>query len=120
MGPCWQTSCQSCRPVHGRSPAVRGPSSHWATDLAYAHPLCGCDQRWRRRAVAQRAVAQLVEHRSPKPAVGGSSPSCPAYFFDPTVRTDSDSDRTLDTAEMSGGSGALVHESPGTVRSEEL
>ena len=26
----------------------------------------------------QRAVAQLVEHRSPKPAVGGSSPSCPA------------------------------------------
>ena len=25
-----------------------------------------------------RAVAQLVEHRSPKPAVGGSSPSCPA------------------------------------------
>ena len=27
---------------------------------------------------ARRAVAQLVEHRSPKPAVGGSSPSCPA------------------------------------------
>ena len=26
----------------------------------------------------RRAVAQLVEHRSPKPAVGGSSPSCPA------------------------------------------
>ena len=26
----------------------------------------------------QRAVAQLVEHRSPKPTVGGSSPSCPA------------------------------------------
>ncbi len=25
-----------------------------------------------------RAVAQLVEHRSPKPTVGGSSPSCPA------------------------------------------
>ena len=25
-----------------------------------------------------RAVAQLEEHRSPKPAVGGSSPSCPA------------------------------------------
>ncbi len=25
-----------------------------------------------------RAVAQLVEHRSPKPAVAGSSPSCPA------------------------------------------
>src|SRR6478735_4046818 len=27
---------------------------------------------------SRRAVAQLVEHRSPKPAVGGSSPSCPA------------------------------------------
>ena len=26
----------------------------------------------------QRAVAQLAEHRSPKPEVGGSSPSCPA------------------------------------------
>ncbi len=25
-----------------------------------------------------RVVAQLVEHRSPKPGVGGSSPSCPA------------------------------------------
>src|SRR5215510_9670403 len=30
------------------------------------------------RAVTGRAVAQLAEHRSPKPAVGGSSPSCPA------------------------------------------
>ncbi len=30
------------------------------------------------RANPPRAVAQLVEHRSPKPAVGGSSPSCPA------------------------------------------
>ena len=29
--------------------------------------------------VQPRAVAQLVEHRSPKPAVGGSSPSCPAH-----------------------------------------
>jgi hypothetical protein len=25
-----------------------------------------------------RAVAQLVERRSPKPMVGGSNPSCPA------------------------------------------
>ena len=33
---------------------------------------------------ARRAVAQLVEHRSPKPAVGGSSPSCPAR--EPTTR----------------------------------
>ena len=27
-----------------------------------------------------RAVAQLVEHRSPKPKVGGSIPFCPAPF----------------------------------------
>ena len=27
----------------------------------------------------RRAVAQLAEHRSPKPAVGGSIPSCPAH-----------------------------------------
>ena len=33
---------------------------------------------------ARRAVAQLVEHRSPKPAVGGSSPSCPAANDDLT------------------------------------
>ena len=35
---------------------------------------------------ARRAVAQLVEHRSPKPAVGGSSPSCPAHCsFEPRI-----------------------------------
>src|SRR5262249_61659966 len=31
---------------------------------------------------ARRAVAQLAELRSPKPAVGGSSPSCPARTID--------------------------------------
>ncbi len=39
-----------------------------ATDLETAGTL----------TVPLRAVAQLVEHRSPKPTVGGSSPSCPA------------------------------------------
>ena len=34
--------------------------------------------RLRPKTDARRAVAQLVELRSPKPAVGGSSPSCPA------------------------------------------
>jgi hypothetical protein len=29
-----------------------------------------------------RAVAQLAEFRSPKPAVGGSNPSCPASSRD--------------------------------------
>ena len=28
-----------------------------------------------------RGIAQLVEHRSPKPGVGGSSPSAPAKFI---------------------------------------
>ena len=28
-----------------------------------------------------RPIAQLVEHRSPKPGAGGSSPSWPAIFF---------------------------------------
>ncbi len=31
-----------------------------------------------RQTGRQRAVAQLAEFRSPKPAVGGSNPSCPA------------------------------------------
>ena len=30
-----------------------------------------------------RGVAQLVEHRSPKPGVGGSSPSAPALATEP-------------------------------------
>ena len=34
--------------------------------------------RWYPLKASFRAVAQLVEHRSPKPAVGGSSPSSPA------------------------------------------
>ena len=41
---------------------------------------------------ARRAVAQLAEHRSPKPAVGGSSPSCPARTRTPTVRCSRRSD----------------------------
>src|SRR5262249_37673326 len=32
---------------------------------------------------ARRAVSQLVESRSPTPAVGGSSPSCPASAMRP-------------------------------------
>ena len=33
------------------------------------------------RSSPPRAVAQLAEQRSPKPQVGGSSPSCPALFL---------------------------------------
>src|SRR5450631_3405963 len=149
MGPCWQKSSMPCRQrppeLTGLVDQVRiglltsRMLTHWVVTTTMLRHARKASRRFRagsvrlrarwqdsitallhHRTIAQRAVAQLVEHRSPKPAVGGSSPSCPAHFFDPTVSTDSDSDRTLDTAEMSGGSGALVHESPGTVRSEEL
>ena len=36
--------------------------------------------------VRRRALAQLAEHRSPKPKVGGSSPSCPATSGGPAPR----------------------------------
>ena len=74
------------RPVRalvGRSALVR-PGRHRAP---YTQRLGGSSplrQRARRRVRrrdggrARRAVAQLVESRSPKPAVGGSSPSGPA------------------------------------------
>src|SRR3990170_3680165 len=38
---------------------------------------CTTGSRW-------RALAQLAEHRSPKPKVGGSSPSCPARHTEHT------------------------------------
>ena len=34
------------------------------------------------RRLSRRSVAQLVEHRSPKPRVGGSSPSGPATNYE--------------------------------------
>src|SRR6478609_1096829 len=41
--------------------------------------MLGCAlKRARTSRVHRRALAQLAEHRSPKPKVGGSSPSCPA------------------------------------------
>src|SRR5205823_2374479 len=48
------------------TPAEANPPGPAAT-LRYPDPLG-----------PPRAVAQLEEHRSPKPTVGGSSPSCPA------------------------------------------
>ena len=55
--------CAELTPASGRAPGVRSRSR--------------CYPR-RPGPRARRAVAQLAEHRSPKPAVGGSSPSCPA------------------------------------------
>ena len=43
----------------------------------------------------RRALAQLAEHRSPKPKVGGSSPSCPAR-----TRTAGRQDRPDDRGEV--------------------
>src|SRR4051794_41956790 len=46
----------------------------------------------------RRAIAQLAEHRSPKPKVGGSSPSCPAR----TTRRPGGHVADKDEAELSG------------------
>ena len=61
----------------------RGPASltyavpSVASAIMLRHAPKGCFARVDPTA-RRRAIAQLVEHRSPKPAVGGSSPSCPA------------------------------------------
>ena len=66
---------RSSSPAAASSPAERrneARSGSWANlDLPAAR--------------ARRAVAQLVELRSPKPTVGGSSPSCPAGYLDRTT-----------------------------------
>ena len=60
--------------VHAAGPARPGercdgaPGSRGLISCIGPHP------------VARRAVAGLAEHRSPKPAVGGSIPSCPAQL----------------------------------------
>ena len=46
----------------------------------------------------RRAVAQLAEHRSPKPAVEGSSPSCPAKFSTASVSRRPRGERVAGTA----------------------
>src|ERR1035437_424394 len=66
--------------------APKPPGTHMCTLNLCANPHRNT------KHVAHRAVAQLVEHRSPKPAVGGSSPSCPAWF-DPTKTKGTRDDR---------------------------
>ena len=81
------------RPHLSRARPIRGRSPGRSRRLGRASgPLLSCLFRPDR---ARRAVAQLVEHRSPKPAVGGSSPSCPAVNDDSTA---SQSDQVLRTA----------------------
>ena len=64
-------------------PPAEGSSPWCYRDSDPGRPVLS---RWRATTPARRAVAQLVEHRSPKPAVGGSSPSCPAHrSFEPRI-----------------------------------
>ena len=67
---------RSRRRVASRSPAEPpAPARGDSAGSRHATRLANLDRPAPR---ARRAVAQLAEHRSPKPAVGGSSPSCPA------------------------------------------
>ena len=78
-----QKSAASVRPGYARfdPPSAPGVDSHFGGLLATAsaRPQTG-GQRWCGQQVRapRRVVAQLVESRSPKPVVGGSSPSGPA------------------------------------------
>src|SRR5581483_5005725 len=42
------------------------------------HDIRAADPIWSAAPALRRSVAQWLEHRSPKPGVGGSSPSTPA------------------------------------------
>ena len=70
-------------------PSTRGPCHHLSRAPLRSPPRTGLGAAAIlavRPDRARRAVAQLVEHRSPKPAVGGSSPSCPAANDDLSTR----------------------------------
>ena len=59
-----------------------------------------------------RAVAQLVAHRSPKPAVVGSSPACPAT-------TDENGGGTMSETHVSGESERKDRTKTGATRSRQ-
>ncbi len=61
------------RPTRGREAAGRAPAIAAYATTPRLHRPARCGKRG-----GARSVAQLVEHRSPKPGVGGSSPSSPA------------------------------------------
>ena len=62
-----------------------------------------CPHLGMRRRRPRRALAQLAEHRSPKPKVGGSSPSCPArrQHMTASATPDEERRRTCRTARRS-------------------
>ncbi len=83
----WRAGCSRCRLLGGHRRAP-GPPPEGSARGAIVMPTPGRPvlTQWRAKTPARRAVAQLVEHRSPKPAVGGSSPSCPAHrSFEPRI-----------------------------------
>src|SRR6266511_361341 len=63
------------RPSQGG--ADRGHMERLAMPRPFMHLQCSGGP-WDRRKRFRRSVAQWLEHRSPKPGVGGSSPSTPA------------------------------------------
>ena len=81
-------SRRACGSDHRSDRRAPGPPAEAPARGAIVMPTRGDSVLSHGRATtpARRAVAQLVEHRSPKPAVGGSSPSCPAHCsFEPRI-----------------------------------
>jgi hypothetical protein len=50
-----------------------------APEVAGSIPVSHPCRSWERSWLSQRSVAQVVEHRSPKPGVAGSSPAGPVW-----------------------------------------
>src|SRR6185437_4781015 len=71
--PCLPARARGRRRSPARAPVALDPSVP-AVDRSCEK---GCPKH-RATILGPRGVAQLVEHRSPKPGVGGSSPSAPA------------------------------------------
>lgn len=79
------------RPTHGKGRSSRGRRLVGAALFVVSGVITATTEQRHRMG-----VAQLVAHRSPKPAVGGSSPSAHAN------RGRSHGHRTRDQAERSG------------------
>ena len=73
--PAWTSPPRCSSASTGRWPSSTWPSRSDAWRIRRALAYAGRPQR---NPAPSRAVAQLAEQRSPKPQVGGSSPSCPA------------------------------------------
>jgi hypothetical protein len=86
---------------------ARSPPSGWvatASPLQTGRCLCLKRQEPPRRKVRCRGVAQLVEYRSPKPVVAGSSPAAPANSFNDLGDVLSEQSQTRPRSEAVSGS----------------